>query len=42
MEFRYIYRGLGVGLLGGLLAFVFARIFAEPLIQDAIDYEDGR
>ncbi|WP_261574862.1 CbtA family protein [Frankia gtarii] len=42
MEFRYIYRGLGVGLLGGLLAFVFARIFAEPFIQDAIDYEDGR
>ncbi|SNQ46221.1 putative cobalt transporter subunit (CbtA) [Frankia canadensis] len=42
MEFRYIYRGLGVGLLGGLLAFVFARIFAEPFIQDAIDYEAGR
>ncbi|CAO5241320.1 CbtA family protein [Frankia sp. AgKG'84/4] len=42
MEFRYIYRGLGVGLLGGLLAFVFARIFAEPFIQDAIDYESGR
>jgi len=42
MEFRYIYRGLGIGLLGGLLAFVFARIFAEPFIQDAIDYESGR
>ncbi|MCK9920682.1 CbtA family protein [Frankia sp. AgPm24] len=42
MELRYIYRGLGVGLVGGLLAFVFARIFAEPFIQDAIDYEGGR
>lgn len=42
MELRYIYRGLGVGLLGGLLAFVVARILAEPYIQDAIDYEAGR
>ena len=28
--------------LAGLLAFVFARIFAEPVIQAAIDYEAGR
>jgi hypothetical protein len=42
MESRFIYRALGVGALGGLLAFVFARIFAEPFIQDAIDYESGR
>jgi hypothetical protein len=33
---------MGVGALAGLLAFVFARIFAEPLIQAAIDYEGAR
>lgn len=37
-----VLRGAGVGLLAGLLAFVFARIFAEPVIQAAIDYENGR
>ena len=37
-----ILRGFGVGALAGLLAFVFARIFAEPMIQKAIDYESGR
>jgi Probable cobalt transporter subunit (CbtA) len=37
-----IARAAGVGVLGGLVAFVFARIFAEPLIQQAIDYESGR
>ena len=37
-----ILRAAGVGALGGLVAFAFARIFAEPLIQQAIDYEDGR
>lgn len=37
-----VLRGVGVGALAGLLAFVFARIFAEPLIQAAIDYEGGR
>jgi Probable cobalt transporter subunit (CbtA) len=42
MEKRFILRGLGVGALGGLLAFVFARIMAEPLVQKAIDYESGR
>lgn len=42
MEKRIILRGLLVGALGGLLAFVFARIFAEPQIQAAIDYESGR
>jgi hypothetical protein len=26
----------------GILAFIFARIFAEPQIQAAIDYESGR
>jgi len=37
-----VLRGAGVGALAGLIAFVFARIFAEPLIQAAIDYEGGR
>jgi|SRR4051794_30723988 hypothetical protein len=42
MERRIIWRGLLAGAIGGLLAFVFARVFAEPQIQRAIDYEDGR
>jgi hypothetical protein len=42
MEKRIILRGALWGGLGGLLAFVFARIFAEPVIQRAIDYEGAR
>jgi hypothetical protein len=42
MEKRIIIRGALWGGLGGLLAFVFARIFAEPIIQRAIDYEGAR
>jgi hypothetical protein len=42
MEKRIILRGVLVGALGGLLAFLFARIFAEPVIGRAIDYESGR
>lgn len=42
MEKRIIWRGILAGAIGGLLAFVFARIFAEPQIQKAIDYEGGR
>jgi hypothetical protein len=42
MEKRLILRGLLAGAVGGLLAFIFARIFAEPQIQKAIDYESGR
>jgi len=42
MERRIIWRGLLAGAIGGLLAFLFARVFAEPQIQRAIDYEDGR
>ncbi|ODU06462.1 MAG: cobalt transporter [Pseudonocardia sp. SCN 72-86] len=37
-----VLRGVGAGALAGLVAFVFARIFAEPVIQAAIDYETGR
>ncbi|MBO0850880.1 MAG: CbtA family protein [Pseudonocardia sp.] len=39
---RLVLRGAGVGALGGLIAFLFARVLAEPLIQAAIDYEGGR
>jgi hypothetical protein len=42
MEKRIIWRGVVAGALGGLLAFLFAKVFAEPQIQKAIDYEDGR
>ncbi|GAB4007233.1 CbtA family protein [Nocardioides ultimimeridianus] len=34
-------RGMLSGAVAGLVAFVFARLFAEPLIQQAIDFEDG-
>jgi hypothetical protein len=42
MQRRIIWRGLLAGAVGGLLAFLFARVFAEPQIQRAIDYEGGR
>jgi len=42
MEKRLILRGLLAGAVGGVLAFLFARIFAEPQIRQAVDYEDGR
>jgi predicted cobalt transporter CbtA len=42
MERKLILRGVLAGGIGGVLAFLFARILAEPLIQQAIDYEEGR
>ncbi len=42
MEKRIILRGTLWGGLGGLLAFIFARIFAEPVIQRSIEYEGAR
>jgi putative cobalt transporter subunit CbtA len=42
MEKKLIFRGILAGAIGGLLAFGFARIFAEPQIARAIDYEAGR
>jgi len=42
MEIRIIGRGALAGLVAGVLGFVFARIFAEPVINKAIDYEYGR
>lgn len=42
MEKKIIGRGVLAGALAGLLAFGFARIFAEPQIQTAIGYQSGR
>jgi len=42
MEIRVILRGALSGLVAGVLGFIFARIFAEPVINQAIDYESGR
>jgi hypothetical protein len=42
MEKRLVLRGFGAGAFAGLLAFVFARIMAEPVIQAAISYESAR
>jgi hypothetical protein len=42
VEKKLILRGVLSGAIAGLLAFGFARIFAESSIQKAIDYEDGR
>jgi Probable cobalt transporter subunit (CbtA) len=42
VEKRLIARGLLAGLVGAVLAFLFARLFAEPVIGRAIAFEDGR
>jgi predicted cobalt transporter CbtA len=42
VEKRLIASGLLAGLVGAVLAFVFARLCAEPIIGRAIAYEDGR
>jgi hypothetical protein len=42
MEKKFVLRGVGAGAIAGLLSFVFARIFAEPVIAKAINYEDAR
>jgi len=42
MEKQLILRGTLVGAIAGFLTFVFARVFAEPLIRHAINYETGR
>lgn len=42
MEKRLIARGLLAGAVGSVLAFVFARLCAEPVIARAIAFEDGR
>ena len=42
MEIRVILRGALAGFVAGVLGFVFARVFAEPVINQAIAYESGR
>ena len=42
MELKVVLRGALSGLIAGILSFAFARIFAEPFINKAIDYESGR
>ena len=42
MERRIVGRGLLAGTLAGVLAFLYARVFVEPIISRAIDYEAGR
>lgn len=42
MEARVIGRGLLAGALAGVLAFFYARVFIEPVIGRAVDYESGR
>jgi hypothetical protein len=42
MEKRLILRGFAAGALAGLLGFIFARIFAEPIIQASISYQSAR
>ena len=42
MEIRVIERGALAGLIAGVLGFVFARIWVEPVINKSIDYESGR
>jgi predicted cobalt transporter CbtA len=42
VEKRLIARGLLSGAIGAVLAFVFARVCAEPVIGRAIAFEDGR
>jgi hypothetical protein len=42
VEKRLIARGLLAGAVGAVLAFLFARVCAEPVIARAIAFEDGR
>jgi hypothetical protein len=42
VERKFVLRGTASGALAGLIAFVFARVFAEPQIARAIDYEGAR
>jgi putative cobalt transporter subunit CbtA len=41
MEKQIIGRGLLAGAVAGVLAFVFAKIFLEPVIGRAVDFESG-
>jgi Probable cobalt transporter subunit (CbtA) len=41
MEKQIIWRGLLAGAIAGVLAFLFARIFVEPVIDQAIAFEEA-
>lgn len=41
MEKHIIGRGLLAGALGGILAFIWSWVFIEPVIDRAIEFEDG-
>ena len=41
MEKRIIARGLLAGAIGGVIAFLFARVFVEPAIGRAIEFEEA-
>jgi predicted cobalt transporter CbtA len=41
MEKRIIARGLLAGAIGGVLAFLFARTFVEPVIDRAVAFEES-
>ncbi|MDG5484433.1 CbtA family protein [Mycolicibacterium gadium] len=41
MEKQIIWRGLLAGAVAGVSSFIFSRIFIEPVIDQAIGYEDG-
>lgn len=42
MEKKYVGIGVASGLVAGLASFAYARLEISPLIDQAIDYEEGR
>jgi hypothetical protein len=42
IEKHLVLRGALAGAVGGAISFAFARIFAEPVIQASINYENAR
>ena len=42
MEKKFIGAGLLAGLIAGIVSFVFARFYLEPVVAKAIDYEGAR
>ena len=41
MEKSIIWRGILAGALAGVLGFIWSKIFIEPIVGRAIDFEDG-
>jgi hypothetical protein len=41
MEKRIIWRGILAGALAGVLAFIWSKVFLEPIIGRSIDFEDA-